>query len=129
MYVDDLIHPQKIATWFKNERQFRKNKRKEVQKPSTTNGGDNSGDDDDEIPGHLWRKRWTKRTAAGYLFKEEVEREMKRLVESGEFTQMTAYQPALTTVWNDLPVDEQIRCKMGAEKFNTSVWPRDLQIE
>jgi hypothetical protein len=77
----------------------------------------------------MWGKRWTRRTAAGYLFKREVEEEMQSLIAAGSHTHMSAYQPALTNVWNGLSEEDQARCDDEARKWNTEAWPREQQME
>jgi hypothetical protein len=77
----------------------------------------------------VWGKRWTKRTAAGYLFKKEVQEEVEALVETGEHSYMSAYQPALTNIWDALSEEDQVRCSDEAQRWNTGVWPRERQIE
>jgi hypothetical protein len=67
----------------------------------------------------VWGKRWTKRTAAGYLFKDAVEEEMQKLLETSDYTNMTAYQPALTKVWDGLSKEEQELCDQEAKRWNS----------
>ena len=92
-------------------------------------GGDEKGDGDKKIGNQVWGKRWTRRTVAGYLFKGEIQEEMEKLIKDDDYTYMTAYQPALTNIWNGLSEEEQGQCDDQAKKWNTGAWPRDKQIE
>jgi hypothetical protein len=77
----------------------------------------------------VWGKRWTQRTAAGHMFKEQVEEEMERLIRTSDHTHMSAYQPALTNVWNALSEKDKLHCKNEAAKWNTGEWPHERQLE
>jgi hypothetical protein len=109
-----------------------------VQQNTRRKNGQDTGDVGDdgvensevaERESNVWGKRWMRRTAAGHLFKNRVDEEMERLLETGEYTHMTGYQPALSNVWHALSEEDQELCENEAKRWNTGVWPRERQIE
>ena len=109
---------------------MQQNAKRKSGRDSEDVGGDDEKDGEPvEKECDVWGKRWTRRTAAGHLFKNKVDEEMGRLVETGGYTHMTAYQPALTNVWNGLSEEDQVRCEDEAKRWNTGVWPHERQIE
>jgi hypothetical protein len=88
-------------------------------------GDADKGDDEDKS---VWGKNWNRRTVAGYLYKDDVQREIERLIQEGH-TNLSAYQPALTEVYQGLTEKEKRACARQAELWNKSIRPRDIQIE
>jgi hypothetical protein len=109
---------------------LQQNARRKSGQDSEDVGGDDEKDGEPvKKECDVWGKQWMRRTAAGHLFKNKVDEEMGRLVETGGHTHMMAYQPALTNVWNGLSEEDQVRCEDEAKRWNTGVWPRERQIE
>jgi hypothetical protein len=109
---------------------LQQNARRKSGQDSEDVGGDDEKDSEPvEKECDVWGKQWTQRTAAGHLFKNKVDEEMGRLVETGSYTHMMAYQPALTNIWNGLSEEDQVHCEDEAKRWNTGVWPRERQIE
>jgi hypothetical protein len=105
------------------------NKKRNSRELKDVGGDDEKDDEAVRRESQVWGKRWTRRTAAGHLFKQEVEEEMERLIQTSGHTHMSAYQPALTNVWNGLLEEDQVRCEVEAKQWNTGAWPRERQIE
>ena len=85
----------------------------------------------DEGNGHpdksVWGKKWNVRTVAEYIYKDEVQREYEKYIQDGR-SALTAYQPALSHIFENLSEKEKENCEKKAEEWNSGVWPRDLQI-